>query len=168
MLVTQAICATDAALSTNIATINGTAGLIVNKRISVDFRITPSNANNAGLILNYRNADNAETYVLVAVNADNGTLSLLRYTGKNFVLESVVAFSAIDFLFDFARWYRLSALVIPVPNSPDVMVLCDLERLDSGQIVSISGTLSDYGALTGSCGLFTDRSYTYFDNLKIE
>jgi len=171
-LVTQPLLATDNIFSTNIATINYQFGpAAYGRRILVDFKIEPGTKNNAGLILNYTGPEingGLEKYFAVMVNVDGGTFSLLRYTGTGFIAEYVTTFNAASFTFDFARWYRLSVLPILVPERNEVSMACALEKIDTGQRITFSATATNYGAVIGTLGLFSDRSYAYFDNLTIE
>jgi hypothetical protein len=158
--------------STNIATINGQFGpRAYGRRVSIDFKLSPGTKNNAGLIFNYTGPEingGLEKYFVVLVNVDSGTFSLLRYTGTAFIAEYVTTFNATAFQFDFARWYRLSVLPISVPEQNEVTMACALEKIDTGQRITFSTTAANYGDLIGLLGLFSDRSYTYFDNLTIE
>jgi hypothetical protein len=171
-LVTQPLLATDNIFSTNIATLNYQFGpAAYGRRILVDFKIEPGTKNNAGLILNYTGPEingGLEKYFAVMVNVDGGTFSLLRYTGTGFIAEYVTTFNAAAFKFDFARWYRLSVLPILVPERNEVSMACALEKIDTGQRITFSATATNYGAVIGTLGLFSDRSYAYFDNLTIE
>jgi hypothetical protein len=171
-LVPQPLLATDNIFSTNIATINRNVGpAAYGHRISIDFKILPGAKNNAGLILNYTGPEingGVEKYFIVLINVDNGTFSLLRYTGSTFIAEYVTTFNSAAFPFDFARWYRLSVLPISAPELNEVTAACALEKIDTGQRIAFNVTVSNFGALVGMLGLYSDRSYTYFDNLNIE
>lgn len=171
-LISQPLLATDSVFGTNIATINLNAGpASYGHRISIDFKILPGVKNNAGLILNYKGPEitgGAEKYFVVLINVDSGTFSLLRYTGSTFIAEYVTTFNSAAFPFDFARWYRLSVLPISAPEWDEVTAACALEKIDTGQRIAFNVTVGNFGALTGMLGLYADRSYTYFDNLKVE
>lgn len=128
-------------------------------------------ANNAGLVLNYiPAAANAGTirYIVAAVDVDTNTFSLLRYNGRNFVVEYAQPLDALQFRFDQAKWYRISATPVLTAGSSAVAVLCELSDIITGKTVSFIVTVNNYGPLIGSGGLFADRSYVYFNSFSVE
>lgn len=123
----------------------------------------------AGLVFNYIPAEsNSGTarYLTAAVDADAGVFKLLRYNGSAFVTEYSAAFTDFGFSFVKGNWYSISALPTISAGSSAVAITCKLE--DDTQEMTFTTSVANYGAISGSFGLFADRTYAYFNKLEIE
>lgn len=137
----------------------------VGHEISVEFKIAPGNQKIAGLVLNYQTNG---AYVAVAADADASALKILRYNGTNFVTELSLPFSDFNFVFDLNEWYKI--VVTPIPNNTTntITIAGTLADVRGLKTIAFQTALANYGLLGGPAGLFADRTYAYFNKLRIE
>jgi len=141
----------------------------IGHKATLQFKFSLSNKNLAGLVLNYLPAESAligARYLVAAVDADTGTFKLLRYNGSAFVTEYAAAFSDFGFSFVKGSWYSISALPTINTGATAVSVTCKLRN--EVQEMEFTTSVAHYGAISGSFGLFADRTYAYFNKLEIE
>lgn len=136
-------------------------------KISTDLQVNTDGLDrNGGLVLNYvrgnPNIDLPTTYIVAVIDCMKAQLRLLRYNGSRFVNEYSTEFETF-----VNKWYRLS--MRPVASGSDVVVTVRAEAADDSVTpVQFAVSLSQYGAAIGQAGLFSNRSYTYFNTFKIE
>jgi hypothetical protein len=119
----------------------------------------------AGLVLNYLPNN---TYVAVVVDVDAGLFKVVRYNGANFVTEYSAAFSDFNFVFDLSQWYKITATPTINIAGGTVTLGGTLSTVDNTESISFLTTLANYGSLSGSAGIIADKTYAYFNKLRIE
>lgn len=140
----------------------------LNKTISTEVNISSRGIDrNAGVVLNYRQeivtASIRTTYIVVILDVNRNRLRVLRYTGSNFIDEHYVSITA-----KINTWYTISAT--PIANSGGSVTIeyVAAEMFTAGTLpVTGSVTISTYGEPTGQAGIFSRRSYSYFNKFKI-
>lgn len=135
------------------------------RKISVEFKIAAGGQQTAGLVLNY--LPNG-VYVAVVVDVNNNVFKVIRFNGTAFVTEFSLALADFNFAYDLSRWHKI--VVTPIANTANntVMLSGKLSDLANTKVISFSTSLSNYGIISGSAGVFADRTYAYFNTLKIE
>ena len=147
---------------------NCSADWALNKTISTEVKVSSRGIDrNAGVVLNYRQEVSATairtTYIVVMLDVNRSRLRVLRYTGANFIEEHYVSITA-----KINTWYTLSAT--PIANSGgSVTIEYKAEEMFTAGAVPVTGsvTISTYGTPTGQAGIFSRRSYSYFNKFKI-
>jgi hypothetical protein len=160
------VCASVDAFSVNVATLKNLASdWSVGHTISTEFKIAPGGQKIAGLVLNY--LPNG-TYVAVVADVDAGLLKVLRYNGSNFVTEYSLAFQDFGFVFDMSEWYKITATPVINSSNNSITLGGTLSTINGTKLISFLTTLTNYGALSGSAGVIADKTYAYFNKLRIE
>ena len=147
---------------------NCSADWALNKTISTEVKVSSRGIDrNVGVVLNYRQEVSATairtTYIVVMLDVNRSRLRVLRYTGANFIEEHYVSITA-----KINTWYTLSAT--PIANSGgSVTIEYKAEEMFTAGAVPVTGsvTISTYGTPTGQAGIFSRRSYSYFNKFKI-
>lgn len=138
-------------------------------KATLEFKFAFSVKNLAGLVLNYSPAISpvgGARYLVAAVDADAGVFQLLRYNGSAFVTEYSATFADFGFSFVKGNWYSISALPTINAGANTVAITCKLK--DDVQEMTFTTSVANYGTISGSFGLFADRTYAYFNKLEIE
>lgn len=141
----------------------------LDKTISVELRLGVGGLlRNGGVVFNYLRGNPGlripTTYLAATIDFNPQMLRLLRWNGTRFVVEYSANFDTyVD------TWYKLS--VRPVLAGANVVVEVAALALDDSVAplsFSVPVSAARYGDPTGQAGLFSDRSYTYFNKFKIE
>jgi hypothetical protein len=121
---------------------------------------------NGGLVLNYLQAvpylQIPTRYLVALIDGETNKLKVLRINGTATVVEQETDLTVIP-----GHWYRLSAETLDAGGSVVLNVTADAIDLVMPS-ASLSVAISNYGSYTGLAGLFSDRSYTYFNLFKVE
>ncbi len=135
------------------------------RKISVEFKIAAGGQQTAGLVLNYLPSG---VYVAVVVDVNNNVFKVIRFNGTAFVTEFSLSLADFNFVYDLNRWHKI--VVTPVINTTNNTVTLSgkLSDLASTKVISFSTALANYGIISGATGVFADRTYAYFNTLKIE
>lgn len=134
--------------------------------VSTELLITADGLNrNGGLVLNYLPGYAPlrvpTRYLVAVIDSERSALRLLRYNGSQFVVEYEA-----QLLTFINKWYELSARADVSGTSAAVTV--SARALDgSVPTVSFSVEIDQYGDPVGQAGLFSNRSYTYFNKFRI-
>ncbi|NDD52296.1 hypothetical protein EBZ39_00190 [bacterium] len=155
----------------NIATFkNSATDWTLNKTITAEIRIgTGGLERNGGIVLNYQKTLNAAqqrqtTFVVAVLDAARGQVRVLRYTNNFVTLES-----AATMTIKTGSWYRL--YVTPVSDGNSIALNVYAEEMTTTNPATVNMTVqidaASYGDLIGAAGLFTSRSYTYFNKFTI-
>ena len=147
---------------------NCSADWALNKTINAEIKVSSRGIDrNAGIVLNYRQevatSSIRTTYIVVMLDVNRNRLRVLRYTGGSFVEEHYVSITA-----KINTWYTLSAT--PIANSGGSVTIeyAAAEMFTAGTLpVTGSVTISTYGTPTGQAGIFSRRSYSYFNKFRI-
>jgi hypothetical protein len=141
---------------------NCSSNWIFNKTIRTQLAFTSSGLRrNGGLLLNYVRGSTT-TYLLAMIDNNLNKLRLLRFNGTAFIEEYSANFQTFP-----GTWYELA--VSPTQSGSN-LVLAVTASAPNGAVspVSFTVTLSNYGNPLGLAGLYSDRSYTYFNKFLIE
>lgn len=141
----------------------------VGRTVTTKLKIAPTGLNrDGGLVLNYRTAVvNGATqikYYAVVVDVSRGSLRLLSYTNGAATVLAQVPFPATT-----DTWYKISATPTIVNNT--VAFNLNVMQHDNPAVSAVINDflvpLSDYEPLTGTFGLYANKSNTYFNDLQI-
>lgn len=156
-------------IGTNIALFkNCSTDWALNKTINTEVKISSRGIDRtAGIVLNYRQEVAASsirtTYIVVMLDVNRNRLRVLRYTGSSFVDEHYVSITA-----KVNTWYSLSATPIANGGGSVTIEYTAAEMFTAGTLpVTGSVTISTYGTPTGQAGIFSRRSYSYFNKFRI-
>jgi hypothetical protein len=144
-------CATDWALSRTIMT---------------EFKIgTNGIARNGGVVLNYLQTlelnQVVTRYLVVLVDATRAKIRVLRYNNDIFTEELSVNYNA-----KVNTWYRLyTSLNL---NGNALTVNFSVSELDGTHAATGFTSITNPGEVTGSVGLFTNQSYTFFNKFVVQ
>lgn len=122
---------------------------------------------NGGLFFNYAQAlisgKVVKTFFVALIDGSNAKLKLLRWNGASFVLEHAESFLATP-----GVWYTLDLRLDNTGTATAVTAIASAVA-GSGATASFNVSLpsATYGTPTGQIGLFSNRSYTYFNSLWI-
>jgi len=141
----------------------------LNHTISTEVSVSSRGVDrNAGIVLNYRQevgtAAIRTTYIVVMLDVNRNRLRVLRYTGGSFVDEHYVSVTA-----KINTWYTISATPIANGNGAVTIEYAATELYGGGGTLPVTGsvTISAYGTPTGQAGIFSRRSYSYFNKFRI-
>lgn len=136
------------------------------KTFTTELKISTSGLRrNGGIVLNYTQAmphlSIPERYIIVAVDASVSKLRVLRVNGTATVVEQETNVQIVP-----GEWLRLS---VTTQDSGDVAVLnVTLTGISRPELsASIAAAVDNYGDPVGLAGLYSDRSYTYFNRFEI-
>jgi hypothetical protein len=155
--------------ATNVAILkNAATDWALGKTIDVQLKIGGDGlARNGGVVINYyRNTAGATPqirYLVAVLDVSRSQLRLLRYVNNSFTIETQE-----QFLVRTNQWYSLS--VTPTFTGANVnlqITAAELSPTNSTVSINTSVTLENYGPLTGTFGLYANRSYTYFNKFGI-
>lgn len=144
----------------------GQSDWAVGRTVATKLKIAPTGINrDGGLVLNYRTANNGQTrYYAAVIDVARGALRLLSYTNN---IPSVIAQTTFSATTD--TWYKLSATATIQNNA--VLFNIAAEQNDNAAVRATINDLlvplTDYEPLTGTFGLYTNRSNTYFNDLQV-
>ncbi len=136
------------------------------RTIRTELLITADGLNkNGGMVLNYLPGyaplQIPTRYLLATIDVDRSELRLLRYNGSQFVVEY-----STRLLTYINKWYALS--MRPEVDGTAAVVHVAARSLDASvPEVSFSVPVPNYGEPVGQAGLFSSRSYTYFNSFQI-
>jgi len=147
---------------------NSATDWALGKTISTQLKISGDGlARNGGIVINYyhNNSGNQPQirYLAAILDVSRSQLRLLRYVNNSFTIETQEQFSVRT-----NRWYTLS--VTPTFTGSGVNLQITAEELSEDNLtasLNTSVTLENYGPLTGTFGLYANRSYTYFNKFSI-
>lgn len=152
---------------TNIALYRGCASdWAFNHTISVEVqpRATGSRRN-GGLVTNYMRVTEGgrcrTKYIAVVVDETLNELQIYRYTGAVLVKEAAIQFAGGN----PGRWYRIS--VTASGNGNITTINATLAAVGGGALAALSTTVSDYEAVDGRAGLFSNGSVAYFNKFEV-
>lgn len=122
---------------------------------------------NGGLFFNYDqtlvSGHVVKTFFVALIDGSNAKLKLLRWNGSSFVLEH-----AESFLATAGVWYSLD---LRLDNTGSATAITAIAAAVDGTGATASFTVSlpsgSYGSPVGQVGLFSNRSYTYFNSLWV-
>lgn len=164
---------TYAATDNNVTSIavlkNSATDWALNKTISIQLKIGSDGlARNGGIVVNYyhNTASGAPQirYLAAVLDVSRSQLRLLRYVNNSFTIEAQEQFQVRT-----NQWYALS--VTPTFTGSSVNLQITAEELSENNptaAINTSVTLQNYGPLTGTFGLYANRSYTYFNKFSID
>lgn len=141
----------------------------VGRTASTKLKIAPTGLNrDGGLIVNYRTAVVGGVtqirYYAAVIDVARGALRLLSYVNGASTVLAQVPFSATT-----NTWYKINATTTIANNAVNFRV--SAEQLDNpGNSAAINDflvTLAEYEPLTGTFGLYANKSNTYFNDLQI-
>jgi ribosomal protein S4E len=101
-------------------------------------------------------------YLVAMIDGETNKLKVLRINGTATVVEQETDFTVVP-----GRWYRLSVETLDAGAAVVLNVTADAIDLPVPS-ASLSVVVSNYGSRTGLTGLYSDRSYTYFNLFKVE
>jgi hypothetical protein len=135
------------------------------RKISLEFKIAAGGQQTAGLVLNYLPSG---VYVAAVIDVNNGIFKVIRFNGTAFVTEFSLILADFNFVYDLNRWHKI--IVTPVINTTNNTVTLSgtLSDLAGTKTIAFSTALANYGMISGAAGVFADRTYAYFNTLKIE
>ena len=161
--------ATTSSASTNIAILKNCAtDWAYNKNIGTQLKISSNGLDrNGGMVINYF-YDNTTTntqikYLAAVLDVSRGQLRLLRYVNDSFVAEGAVDFPVLT-----NTWYDMT--VTPMFTGSNIVIKIKVHELEPAARtveLNVPLTIEKYGPPTGAYGLFSSRSWTYFNRFTI-
>lgn len=139
------------------------------KTISAQLKISGDGlSRNGGLVVNYYHDTESQPqqirYLAVVLDVSRSQLRVLRYVNNSFTIEAQENFNVKT-----NSWYALS--VTPTFSGTNVNLNITAQELSLANptaAISTSISLANYGRLTGTFGLYANRSYTYFNRFSID
>lgn len=139
------------------------------KTISVQFKIGRDGLDrNGGLIINYYHDTSTTTpqvkYLAAVLDVSRGQLRLLRYVNNSYVTEAQEFFTVKT-----NQWYDMA--VTPIFNGASVTIrvtATSVENPDRRVELVTAVPMNKYGQPTGAFGLYSSRSFTYFNRFTID
>lgn len=166
-LSTHGVYASTGSGGTNISLYRGCASdWAFNHTIAVEVKPrATSSRKNGGLIANYMRVTEGgrcrTKYIAVLVDETLNELQIYRYTGTTLVKEAAIQFAGGS----PDRWYRITATASG--NGGSTTINTTLSAIGSGTIAALSTTVSDYEAIDGRAGLFSNGSAAYFNKFEV-
>lgn len=127
--------------------------------VSTVFKLSPGPGRNGGLIINYNPADpffkTPTRFIAVTLDIDAGGLRVIRYSGSNLVTEARALFTS-----NTEDWYALSVTTQHQTNGTIISAV--VINLTTNATTNLVANVSQFGAVTNTVGLFSNKAYTYF------
>lgn len=121
---------------------------------------------NGGIVLNYLQAvpylQIPTRYIVALIDGETNKLKVIRVNGTGNVVEQETNLTVVP-----GAWYRLSVTTVDAGASVIINVTADPITV-AVPSAALSVAISNYGSHTGLSGLYSDRSYTYFNLFKVE
>jgi hypothetical protein len=147
----------------------GQSDWAVGRTASTKLKIAPTGLNrDGGLVVNYRTAVvNGTTqirYYAAVIDVARGALRLLSYVNGASTVLAQVPFPAVT-----DKWYKLTATTVIVNNAVKFTVTAAQYDAPNNAVTidNFLVTLAEYEPLTGTFGLYANKSNTYFNELQI-
>lgn len=144
------------------------------RKATTELKLTqgPTGARHNGqLVLNYQphpTIPGQYTYFAAEVDYDTQEFRLLRFNGTSFQVVAPATVAAPGIQLD--KWYRLSAIVLPVNPAGNVSITAQLVSVEDGGLLNIELVVDTaiYQPSSGKFGIGTNRAISKFAYLKIE
>lgn len=146
---------------------NCAADWAFNRTITAEFKIGAGGLRrNGGILLNYLQGvphlQIPTRYIVALLDGETNKLKVLRINGTATVVEQETDITVVP-----GYWYSLTVETIDAGSSVVLNVTAEPMDLFT-PTASLSVSLSNYGDHTGLSGLYSDRSYTYFNLFRVE
>lgn len=124
---------------------------------------------NGGIVINYRKVSVGGVlqtrYFVAVVDVSKGQLRLLDYTNNSYIV-----LASVPYRVQTDKWYSLT--VYPTIRDAHVFINVVAAEMiangDRAEIIDYRLRLEDYEPQTGAFGLYTQRSYTFFNAFMID
>lgn len=162
--------ATQGTATKNIAVLrNCPTDWVVGKTVETQLKISVNGVErNGGLVLGYRqtpvNGVAVSTYFVVLIDVLRAKLRVLRYNNSQFIEEMSTNFS-----FQVRQWYTISATTSYDTGLTNKLNLTFAvkDTLSGDELTTGSVQINAADYVNGFYGLFTDKSYTFFNKFQV-
>lgn len=123
---------------------------------------------NGGVVINYRKVSVGGVlqtrYFVAVLDVSKGQLRLLDYTNNSYIV-----LASVPFRVQTNKWYTLSVYPAIRGEYVYINVVAEEMRVDGlrAEIIDYRLRLEEYEPQTGAFGLYTQRSYTFFNAFTI-